>query len=127
MKILALIAVILFSGSVSASCDMPMDHVEQRKCSEHLFNELSHKVISAQQSLRNKITTWDQEPEFKAAALANLDKAVHAFQTYQSEQCEFDASVAAGGNAANDLRIECKIRLYSSYLKYIQEQILSFK
>lgn len=127
MKFFTLITVLFFSGSVSASCAAPRDHVEQRACSTLRLDALAHQVLAAQHTLRDKITTWDEEPEYKAAALANFDNAARAFQRYQAQQCAFDASLAAGGNNASDLRIECNIELYSSYLKYIQAHVAAFK
>jgi len=127
MKIIAFLFIILFTGSVSASCDDPVDHVEKRHCSENLYNELVQEVVSTQQLIRDKISAWDQEPEYKSASLVFFDQAAKAFQAYQQEQCEFDASEAAGGNGAGDLRLECKILLYSSYLEHLKNKVSAFK
>jgi len=127
MKLIAVLAATLAPGLASASCEVPADHVEQRQCSERQVAQLSRQVQEAQQLIRARISAWDEEPEHKVRSLALFNQSVRQFRTYQADQCEFEASVAAGGNGAGDMRLECQIGLYSHYLKSLQEQATWFE
>jgi hypothetical protein len=53
----------------------------------------------------------DDEVEVKNRILKNFDAATEQFKRYRTAQCEFEASSAAGGNGADDIRLQCEVRL----------------
>jgi hypothetical protein len=122
MKLVVLIVVILFPGLAAASCANPTDHVDERQCLKNEVSKLSREVLAAQQLVRTRIAAWDQELSYKSRTLTLFDKAAIQFHNFLARQCEFEASVAAGGNGASDMRHGCQIELYRSYLKSLQEQ-----
>lgn len=123
----ALIATMLAPGFAFASCEVPTDHVEQRQCLERKVAQLAQEVQSAQELVRARIDAWDEEPYYKSKSLALFNEAASQFQAYQASQCEFEASVAAGGNGAGDMKLDCQINLYDTYFKYLQEQVTRFE
>lgn len=123
MKIVALCTALFFSGSVYASCDNPIDHVELRQCSEYLYDQLVKEVSATEQLVREKINTWGEEPEYRATSLALFTKVMETHQTYLTDLCEFAASLSAGGNGKHDLRVECKINSSSNYLEYLRIRV----
>ena len=127
MKLATFLAAILVSGVASASCERPLDHVEQRRCSKREAIRLSRDVRVAQQLIRTRIASWDEDPANKSRTLALFNKAATQFRSYQTRQCEFEASAAAGGNGASDIRLSCQITLYGAYLKSLQKQAAWFE
>jgi hypothetical protein len=125
-KLTAVLVTMLTSGLASASCEMPSDHVELRECLERKVDQLSQEVNAAQQIVRDKIAAWDEEPYYKSRSLELFDQATSQFKVYQASQCQFEASAAAGGNGAGDMRLSCQIDLYKVYLKSLNEQATWF-
>jgi len=127
IEIATFLSAMLVSGLASASCKNPVDHVEQRQCSEREATRLSREVRAAQNVVRDKIATWEQEASYKATSLSLFNNAATQFKAYLARQCEFEASAAAGGNGTSDMRLECQIALYGAYLKSLQEQAAWFE
>jgi hypothetical protein len=61
-------------------------------------------------SLRQRIDDSDGESEYKQTSLSLLQTSASAYRRYRSSQCDFEASTAAGGNGAEDLRSNAKWR-----------------
>jgi hypothetical protein len=60
----------------------------------------------------------------RSLKLFNLSTTAYA--RYRKFQCEHEASSAAGGNGAGDMRLSCQVLLDAAYLKSNQEKIDGF-
>ncbi len=106
----------------ASRCAEAADHVTQRECLEQVFKQADADLYQAEKMLRLALTTWKEEKSFKLRTLARFDKAVKSFRLYRHDACEFDASAAAGGNGAGDLRLDCAIRLTNERLEILKDQ-----
>jgi len=93
-----------------------------RQCLEQVFKQADADLYDAEKKLRQALTKWQEDKPFKERALARFDKAVKSFRLYRYDACEFDASAAAGGNGAGDMRLECAIRLTNERLEIFKEK-----
>lgn len=80
------------------------------------------RVQAAQQLLRQRIGRWSEDPPERTRTRALFDDAANGFARFRQAQCDYEASVAAGGNGAGDMRLRCEIDLDEAYLKSIQSQ-----
>lgn len=95
----------------SDQCYKLQSHADVRVCLETQSNESAAGVAQAEDDFRSALARWDQELEYRARTRSNFDAAVLSFKSYREAQCEFQASLAAGGNAAGDQRLLCNIQL----------------
>lgn len=124
---IALILVSLaMTAHASSLCRNAPDHATERACLIREAELSIQKVKAAQNALRKDIGAWDEEPYFKAKTLDLFNSSIHQFQSYRDTQCEYEASMAAGGNSADDLRLYCKIELDDIYLKALKKQAVWF-
>jgi predicted outer membrane protein len=71
-------------------------------------------------SSRQRISSSDEDASMKQRALEALQASADSFRRYRSKQCEFEASTAAGGNSAGDLRALCGIALDNAYIEHMK-------
>ena len=72
-------------------------------------------------SARQRISSSNEDQLAKKRALAALDSAAVRFRQFKAAQCEFEASTAAGGNGAGDLRALCDIALDKVYIDRLRD------
>ena len=106
----------------SNDCYARASHVEQRECLESASTESDRALTAAEDTIRQRITKWDEQPDYKSASRGAFDSAAAAFRTYRSRQCDFAATTAAGGNGAGDLRLACEIDLNQLRVQRLKEQ-----
>ena len=66
---------------------------------------------SEETASRTFLSKADATPEEIARTLAAFEGASREYQRYRHEQCEYVASLAFGGNGAEDRRLLCQIEL----------------
>lgn len=103
-------------------CGDAPDHASERACWIKAVKDSSARVHAAQELQRRRIEQWDQDPPYRARTLALFNAAADGFARFRQTQCEYEASVAAGGNGAGDMRLRCRIALDNAYIKSIQAQ-----
>ena len=116
-----------FSSDEINKCASSVDHATMRKCLEDSAKRANDELMSIEKKLIVSLKGWDQDEIWQDKAIRRLNAAANAFRAYQKQQCEFEASVAAGGNAAGDLRAECIYRLAKDRSKLLLEQEKNLK
>jgi uncharacterized protein YecT (DUF1311 family) len=92
-------------------CFKVASHAEARACLEAQSKQSDLALKKAESSLRSALAQWDQETQYKSRSTAQVERAAATFQRYRESQCEFQASLAAGGNGSGDRRLLCHIEL----------------
>ena len=92
-------------------CERAPDHAHERVCWEQLARTTTADVARTEQQLLRRLERWDQDPPYRQRARTLLLASFRQFASYRAAECDAEASVAAGGNAAGDLRLSCVVRL----------------
>ena len=125
IRVIILGALFSFTGFALAAPDCggrASSHASERACWIKAVEKSNALVHSAQESLRKRIKSWDEDAEYIERTLVLFDESTKRFSRYRQSQCEFEASSAAGGNGAGDMRLSCQIALDESYLRSLNEQ-----
>jgi hypothetical protein len=127
-RILAFFIVVAWSAPALAAptCGNAPDHASERACWTKAAKDSAARVRAAQDAQRQRISRWDQDPPYRSRSLALFDEAAKGFARFRQEQCNFEASAAAGGNGAGDMRLSCQVALDQAYLRSLQEQAAWF-
>jgi uncharacterized protein YecT (DUF1311 family) len=99
------------NSNAEEKCFRLDSHAEARTCLEASEKESAVLLGRAEVAFRSALTQWDEVPQIRDQALAAFDDSIVAFRHYRKTQCEVQASLAAGGNSANDRRLLCLIEL----------------
>ena len=129
IRLVALVALFSLTGLASASpyCGgRSSTHASERACWIKAEKKSKALVHSAQESLRKRIKSWDEDAESIERTLVLFDESTKKFSRYRHSQCEFEASTAAGGNGAGDMRLSCQIALDETYLRSLYKQSTPF-
>lgn len=129
IRVIALGALFSLAGLASAAPDCggrSSTHASERACWIKAAQKSKARVDSAQEALRKRIKGWDEDAEFIERSLVLFNESTKRFSRYRQSQCDFEASVSAGGNGADDMRLSCQIALDEAYLRSLHEQSTSF-
>jgi hypothetical protein len=107
-------------------CEATPDHASERACLIRTARDADARVEAAQQLLRKRIGRWSEDPPERARTLALFNEAANGFARFRQAQCDYEASVAAGGNGAGDMRLRCQVALDEVYLESIRSQAAWF-
>lgn len=108
-------------------CSAAIDHSAQRDCLIRAEQASRAALAREVKSIEARIAMWNEDSDEKARSLADFRLANRRYQAFRSAQCEFEASVAAGGNGAGEMRLECQISLDDGRIKLLKEQALRFR
>lgn len=100
-----------------------MGHADQRECWSQLASSTAGQVAAAQKNVTARIERLDEEQPIKDRVLQKFAEAEREFEEYRMAQCEFEASTAAGGNGAGDLRLQCEVRLNRAYAARLKQPV----
>lgn len=106
--------------AATGECSNAISHVEQRSCLEAQFKEVEKRLVLAERSTMAKIAAWDEDTGYRLASSKALSASNSAFRKYRASQCEYEWSLAAGGNGATDMRLDCAIELTQSRIKLLE-------
>jgi len=120
--IMLLIAISAVSADEIDKCTSGIDHVPMRKCLDDAAKLVNNELTKTETKLITSLKSWDQDQDWRDKAIADFKDATNAFRSYQKKQCDFEASTAAGGNSAGDLRLECIYRMTKERTKLLLEQ-----
>jgi hypothetical protein len=82
----------------------------------------SMALQKAEEDLHVAIAHWDEDENWKIKSANALRTSSRDFNRYRKSQCDFNASLAAGGNGAGDMRLECIIELNKQRLDMLHAQ-----
>lgn len=97
--------------ALGQECSARSDHAGRRACWEELARSSADQLARAERQLLSRLEGWRQEPESRRRTRALLLASFERFASYRAAQCEAEASLAAGGNGAGDMRLSCVARL----------------
>jgi uncharacterized protein YecT (DUF1311 family) len=102
-------------------------HAGQRQCLERLAETSEAELLAVETAISRRIAEWDEEQAFRDASRKGLEEAALEFRRYRTVQCEFEASVSAGGNGRGDMRLECEIRLNQTRVSELEKLTNAFE
>ncbi|WP_161780281.1 lysozyme inhibitor LprI family protein [Ferriphaselus sp. R-1] len=107
------------SSNVLADCEWRegISHSEYRQCLVAEAQWSVAKLDQAEKTLQLRISTAGEEESFTRRAIELLDASMDSFRKFRVSFCEFEASTAAGGSAAGDLRLRCEIKLNQDFAR----------
>lgn len=133
LKYSVFLLLLITSSKVGAAPSDPCsvndpDHVTYRACQQTKVDSAMRLVAKAEDQVRSAIRNWEEDENWVDQSLELFEKSVIAFRAYQAAVCEVDASSAAGGNGAGDMRLSCeenlakeRIQLLAAQRKYFGE------
>jgi hypothetical protein len=131
LRISLLTSLLFFPCGYAAAggCSSANGHVAERICLEAKATESTKAVVLREEQLLSAIAAWGDgtDSQMKATSTHLARKSSENFKKYRHSQCELEASAAAGGNGAGDMRAMCLTRLNQERVHSLVEQISLFK
>lgn len=104
-------------------CSGKSSHVEMRACLQEQADASARELRKVEDKMHKSLGAWDQESEYIKRSTSEFDSSVKQFNRFRTQQCEFIASLAAGGNGQDDLRLSCIYELNEKRIIEIQQAI----
>jgi len=124
----ALLVVMFASASTSAQeaaarqeCSSGRAHSEMRACLQARAEASTRELRKVEAEMRIALKAWREEAAFAKRSASEFEASVKQFSRYQHQQCELVASLAAGGNGQDDLRLSCIYELNVKRMVQIQQ------
>lgn len=108
-------------NAARSECSGKESHVEMRACLQAQADASARELRKVEDKMRKSLEEWDQEPEYIKRSTSEFNSSVKQFSRFRTEQCEFIASLAAGGNGQDDLRLSCIYELNEKRIFEIQQ------
>ncbi len=105
----------------SQKCSDANSYVEQRSCLEALFKKVDSNLAKYERDVILKLSAWDEEPEYRSESKRRFTASISEFGKYRASQCDFILSLAAGGNRATDMKLDCAINLTKNRVEQLEE------
>jgi hypothetical protein len=116
-----------FAAADTSDCAALSSHAESRACLSKKAYASSVALQDAEEELAKAITHWDEDPYWKSKSANALRTSNQDFYRYRESYCDFSASLAAGGNGAGDMRLECIMELNRQRLDMLRAQEEAFR
>lgn len=123
---LILASVSMFTSAQEASparqeCSIERSHVEMRACLQVKAQTSANELGNVEANMRKSLAAWDQDPVYIKRSTSIFDSSAKQFTLFRTQQCEFIASLAAGGNGQGDLRLSCVSDLNEKRIAQIKQ------
>ncbi len=92
-----------------------------RACLKTRADASTRELRDIEGKIRKSLAVWDQDPEFIKRSTSEFDSSVKQFSRFRTRQCDFIASLAAGGNGQGDLRLSCIYELNENRITQIMQ------
>ena len=93
---------------------------DARECLESRFAQSELDLKKAETSALVEIQNWDELPSFKDRATATLKVSSSQFRHYRKDQCQLQASLAAGGSGTTHRMLLCAIELNEQRISHLK-------
>ena len=105
---------------IETPCSRENSHAEQRTCliSENAKSE--RFLVSTEKNLIIALQHWDEDAGYKVRSITALKSASTSFRRMRTIDCEFQATLATGGNGAGDMRLICQIEFNMRRIAQLQ-------
>ena len=108
------------AAAAREECSAGGSHVEMRSCLLAKEDASASELRNAKEQMRKALRAWDQEPVYRKRSASEFDASVKQFGRYRQQQCELVASLAAGGNSQQDLRLSCLYEMNTKRTQQVQ-------
>lgn len=98
-------------------------HPEIRACLKSKADSSLNELHQIEDAMRKALMAWDQDQEVVKRSTNNFESSVKEFVQYRDQQCEFIASLAAGGNSQGDLRYSCGYEMNQKRIDEVKQAI----
>lgn len=115
------------SAGAESACLGLAAHADARRCLISEASKSDDRLERAERNLRQALSRWQEDAGYKQYSLAAQEVASAEFLRARSAQCELQATLAAGGNGANDRRLLCRVELNERRVTDIQAIAVSLK
>jgi len=115
------------SANAETACLGLLGHADARSCLIAEAAKSDSRLQGAERDLRQAVKNWQEDESYKRTALAAQMRAHAEFLRARSAQCEFQATLAAGGNGADDRRLLCWIELNDRRVSAVQSIAASIR
>lgn len=102
------------AAAPAEACGRKRSHAEERSCYAELARSSGAELDRAERALVRQVERWDEEAGYRQRTKSLLLASFDRFRAFRAAQCEAEASLAAGGNGAGDMRLSCMARLNRS-------------
>ena len=102
-------------------CSIGRSHIEMRACLQVKVQRSDNELRKVEANMRKSLAAWDQEPVYIKRSTSTFASSVKQFNLFRTQQCEFIASLAAGGNGQGDLRPSCVVDLNEKRIAQIKQ------
>jgi uncharacterized protein YecT (DUF1311 family) len=86
-------------------------HPEARACLQSKAELSRIELHHAEEEMLKTLSTWNEDSDYKKRSIAYFDSSIKEFIGFRAQHCKFIASLAAGGNSAEDIRLSCFVEL----------------
>lgn len=118
LRLLGLVGIAAVSQACAAApsdaCGHKSSHAEERACYTELARSSGAELDRVEREIVGQVERWDQEAGDQQRTKSLLLASYERFKAFRTAQCEVEASLAAGGNGADDMRLSCVARLNRS-------------
>ena len=109
------------AAAVRQECSAGRSHVEMRACLQGRAQESDGELRKTEDELRKALKAWREEPAHVKRSLLEFEASLRQFSRYRQQQCELVASLSAGGNSQDDLRLSCVYELNAKRVLQIRQ------
>lgn len=128
MKLIALIIFLLpliaCATDNTSACSAGNSHAGQRACLISMSEKVGAQLARVEVESLGRIDHWDEDASFRAKSKKALVNSNAAFRKYRTSQCGLMHSLAAGGNGATDMQLECSIELTNQRISQLESSVL---
>jgi hypothetical protein len=115
------------NAEADAMCFGLASHAEARKCLITAEAKSEQRLMQAEKDLVGVLGKWDEDEVYKKRSVAAHRLAISEFSRMREAQCDFLATLAAGGNGAGDRRLLCRIELNERHTLDLRALALSLR
>ena len=128
MKLIALISLLSPLNALAAdganACTAADSHARQRACLISTSEKVEAQLARVEVESLERIDHWDEDANYRARSNKALVNSTAAFRKYRISQCGLMHSLAAGGNGATDMQLECSIELTNQRISQLESSVL---
>lgn len=115
------------AASDISRCSVAGSHAGQRACLVSMFEKVEAQLSQMESDALKRINQWDEDLSYRRESKDALIRSNAAFRQYRRAQCGLVHSLAAGGNGAGDMQLDCSIELTDQRIKQLKDHVLNLE
>ena len=131
MKHIALILFFLpmaaFAAGDTSACSTTESHASQRACLISMSEKADARLAKIEADSLSLIKGWGEDVSYRTKSRRALASSNESFRKYRVAQCGLVHSLAAGGNGATDMQLECSIELANQRIAQLSSYVRSLE